>query len=79
MGSKLHPQERRLAKKLSAGARAVIRADGTWLTFNGQERWISSKWIDRMEGHGLITTARLSVFSYYHWELTEAGEALARQ
>ena len=78
MVAPVHPQERRLAKKLAAGGRAIIRADGTWLTFNGQERWISSKWIDRMERHGLITTAQLSVFSYCHWELTEKGEALAR-
>ncbi len=78
MVAPIHPQEARIAKKLAAGTRAVIRADGTWMMIDGQERWISSKWIDRMEEHGLITAARLSVFSYCHWELTEKGEALAR-
>ncbi len=57
----------------------VIRADGTWMLLDGQERWISGKWTKRMEKHGLITAGRLSLFSYYHWELTEEGEALARQ
>ncbi len=79
MVAPIHPQERRYARRLAAGDRAIIKPDGTWFIRDGHERWINDRWIDRMEAHGLITPGQLSVLSYHHWELTEAGEALARE
>ena len=50
----VHPQEVRYAQKMEVGARLCVGDNEAWLYVDGDKRFVSDRWIRRMESHGFI-------------------------